>query len=164
MAREFRFYKISEANTEIARLDSKVADLEAKLTSAASTDPELAEQADSIRKDRDSIKAENDSLKAQISTLTQERDSARAEAVKAKTDAEAHCKEFDEKVKTAAARGAVTITAAQGQPPIAQTPAATPAAEPAKPILTGLAKVQASIRKELAAQGIEETKLSALKK
>jgi hypothetical protein len=98
----------------------------------------------------------------QLSELTTAKEKAEAEAAKAKTDFEAKEKNLAEEVKKQASAQALQITQAQGQPPIAAAPTATPAAPaPAKSELKGLAKVQEAIRKELSASGIvDEKKLS----
>jgi chromosome segregation ATPase len=152
MAKAYRWFKISEANAEIERLEGELT----KATEAATSNgSDVAEQAESLRK-------ENESLKTQVKDLTSAKEKAEAESAKAKTDFEAKEKNLAEEVKKQASAQALQITQAQGQPPIAAVPTATPATPaPAKSELKGLAKVQAAIRKELSASGIvDEKKLS----
>lgn len=137
----FRFYKISEANSEILRLDGLLAAANAKLESVGSNDSEISDQATVLRNS-------NETLSAEVSRLTKELDTAKADAVTARAEATRAKSDADARVEKDGAARALQITAAQGQPPIAQTQAANPAGEPAKPELKGLQKVRAAFLAE----------------
>lgn len=86
-------------------------------------------------------------LKASLSTKETELTQSQTKL----TEAEAKIANPPAQIKTAASQQAAVITQSQGQPPIAVPAAATPAGGQQKTELKGMARVQAAIKEQLAA-------------
>lgn len=117
MAREFRFYKISEANAEIARLEGLLTEANGKLEASTSNDSEIATQATALQKEVNELKLKVESITQELAASKSDASAAREEAKQAKADAATVCSEFDAKVKAAAATQAGAIVAQTGTPP-----------------------------------------------
>jgi len=163
----WKFLNIGKANAEIERLEKALADEQAKTaalnkerdelkTAAEANDSEIARNAEATGKELIQAKADLATAKQSVSTLTTERDDAKAQlATVGKERDELKAKIADPKgaIQTAASAKAAEITGAQGQPPIATAPVATPAAKPAEASgLKGFDAVQAGIKTQIAPQ------------
>lgn len=119
----WRFLNIGKANAEIERLALEVStvtkerdDLKAAMEANASEAVKAAED----------LQTQVTAQAATIATLIAERDAARVDLEAAKKDAASQ----EVKIQTAASHKAAEITASQGQPPLATTPAGTPDGTP----------------------------------
>ena len=142
MAKEFRFFKIGEANAEIARLE---AELSALKSGQSDNDSEIAKQAEAIKADRDSIKAQLDAEKA-LNIKAVETIASKDSEIAALKQAQA---DFDKKVEAMASAKAQQISASQGVPPVTSTPATNPADSKPKSEKRGIARVQELIASEI---------------
>lgn len=117
----YRFYKIAEANAEIAKLEAKVTSLEAETKTATENVEAIAGPAQESANKLVQVEADLSTAKASISSLT-----ARAE--KAETDLKAANEKLanpSAQIKEVASRKALEITQAQGQPPVTPSTSST---------------------------------------
>ena len=143
-----KIFNIGKANAEIDRLQDSLKQSQEEIATLKENATALEKAAEAEKERADKAGADTKPLNDRISELEKEVSAAKAEAIKTKTEAEAHCKDFDGKVAKAASQKAVTITASQGQPaPIAGKPEEK--AGELKANLTGLARVKANFEAAL---------------
>jgi chromosome segregation ATPase len=122
-----KFFRVSAANAEIARLEVEVASLTKERDELKTAVEANASETATAAED---LQAQLSASARCITDLTADRDGIKAELAKAQADLTAANEKLAnpsaEVVKIASAKAA-EITAAQGQPPISGTPAGTPA-------------------------------------
>lgn len=139
MAAPFRFYKIGEANAEIERLTAENISLNGRISAMESNPGEAVANAEKAIAEKDAeisrVKSESDRLAKQISD--------NASDLKTANDKLAA---MPAEIENAASLKAKEIAAAQGIPPVKDTPPANPKANSAKidPTLKGIEKAYAA--------------------
>jgi len=123
----WKFLNIGKANAEVDRLNEDVLKLTAERdeakTALESNSTEVTAHAEGLLADAEKLKAEKLKAEQQVATLTTK---MAAQATELATAKERLANPTAETAKLASHRAA-EITGAQGQPPIATTPAGTPA-------------------------------------
>lgn len=147
----FKFFNIGQANAEIERLDTENKRLAGELAGTQENAKAVEASATEAQSKIKQAEADVTTARQTISSMTSQIATAQADLAKAakeRDDAKAIIEKPDGEIARRASVKAAEITAAQGQPPIASAPAANPAA-PAKPAMTGLAKVEAAFAAQL---------------
>jgi len=120
MAKNYRWFKISEANAEIERLETELAAAKASAASASSENEAV------IAEEATKLKSEVDKLSGQVSALTSQVSQLSTDKAKLENDlaaAQTAVTEFEAKVEARAAEKAAAITASLGVPPAPSNPA-----------------------------------------